>query len=67
MSCALEESDEIFSSFSGRDEMLAGLKHLRTGKASGLDIISTEMIKHFGDKALDWLLLIRAVKQLRQW
>ena len=55
MSGVLEDNGEIFFPFS-HSELLAGLRHLKTGKASGLDGISAEMIKHFGDKALDLLL-----------
>ena len=50
-----ENNDETFFPFS-RGELLAGLKHLKTGQASGLDGISAEIIKHFGDEALQRLL-----------
>ena len=55
LSRVLEDNDKIFFPFS-HGELLAGLKHLKSGKASGLNGISAEMIKQFGDKALDWLL-----------
>ena len=55
MQHVLDESDDIFIPFSC-EELLANLKYLKTGKASGPDGISAEMVKHFGEKTLEWLL-----------
>ncbi|CAH1242641.1 Hypp6921 [Branchiostoma lanceolatum] len=57
MSRVLEDSDEMFLPFS-HEELIEGLKHLKLGKAPGLDGISSEMIKHFGLKTLEWLLAL---------
>ena len=46
----MNESDEIFFPFS-LEELDEGIKALKTGKASGLDGITAEMIKHFGRNA----------------
>ena len=51
----MNESDEIFFPFS-LEELDEGIKALKTGKASGLDGITAEMIKHFGRNARQWLL-----------
>ncbi|KAI0215615.1 hypothetical protein LSAT2_032325 [Lamellibrachia satsuma] len=37
-------------------EIEAGISKLKNSKATGLDDIQTEFIKHFGPKARDWLL-----------
>ena len=57
MSRITELSDEMFLPFTP-PELLEALTHAKTGKASGLDGISSEMIKHFGDKVLSWLLAL---------
>ena len=46
-------NDEIFP-FSP-EELTSALKHVKMGKACGLDGISAEMILHFGPKTLEWL------------
>ena len=51
----MESSDDMFLPFSP-EELLGALKHVKVGKASGLDGISPEMLRHFGDKAMAWLL-----------
>ena len=53
----MQESDEIFQQFTS-EELNAAMKHLKSGKAAGLDGITTEMIHHFGDKVKAWLLLL---------
>ena len=60
MRCVLDESDDIFIPFS-REERLANLKYLKTGKASGLDGTSAKMLKYFEGKTLDWLLRLHFI------
>ena len=55
MNLAMASSDEIFFPFT-EEELKEALKHLKAGKASGLDGISVEMIKHFGPTTISWLL-----------
>ena len=57
MDCIMQESDEVFHQFT-LVELTAAMKHLKSGKAAGLDGIPTEMIHHFGDKVKAWLLLL---------
>ena len=51
------ECDDIFLPFTP-SELAEALIHVKVGKASGLDGISAEMLKHFGDRALSWLLAL---------
>ena len=55
MSAVLQESDDMFLPFS-KEEFENGLKHLKAGKASGFDGITTEMIQHFGPRSRSWIL-----------
>ena len=50
-----KESDDMFLPFT-EEELKTGIKHLKSGKASGLDGISTEMILHFGPRSRKWIL-----------
>ena len=47
---------KIFPKHSNKEELNAVISHLQNGKASGLDVIPTEMISHFGINARKWLL-----------
>ena len=38
------------------DELKSGINNLKNGKAIGLDNVFTHQLKHFGPKALNWLL-----------
>ena len=49
-----EEDPELFTT----EELEAAIKDLKTGKAAGLDGITTEQIKHFGPAAKSWLLAL---------
>ena len=49
----IESSDENFHF--DMDDLNKALKHVKTGKACGLDGISPEMILHFGPKTREWL------------
>ena len=51
----LTDCEDIFFPFS-QVELIQALRHLKLGKASDLDGISTELLGHFGPKTLSWLL-----------
>ena len=51
----MQESNTQFDRFS-QEDLLEAMSTLKPGKAAGLDNISTEMIQHFGPKALAWIL-----------
>ena len=53
----MEESDEEFQPFT-IEELQEAMKHLKPGKAAGLDNITAEVILHFGDKAKSWVLAL---------
>ena len=57
MNQVLQDSDDIFLPFT-MTELKDAMKHLKTGKASGLDGISSELIINFGPRALNWLLAL---------
>ena len=53
----LTDCEDIFFPFS-QVELIQALRHLKLGKASDLDGISTELLGHFGPKTLSWLLCL---------
>ena len=55
MDQVLQDSDDLFEPFN-MDEVNEAMDHLKLGKASGIDGISTEMIKHFGPTTKAWIL-----------
>ena len=55
MDQAMAECDNDFDKFS-LAELEKAMKFMKMGKASGLDGITTEMIKHFGPNTNSWLL-----------
>ena len=57
MARVMEECDEEFQNFT-MDELDTALKHLKAGKAAGLDDLCPEVIKHFGIKAKSWLIAL---------
>ena len=57
MDHALLNSEEHLEPFT-MDELDDGIDHLKTGKAAGIDGITTEMIKHFGPGTKTWILAL---------
>ena len=53
----MSQSDDIFEPFT-MNELQSAIKHMKPGKAAGLDGIAVEMILHFGDRARSWLLAL---------
>ncbi|KAK3893288.1 hypothetical protein Pcinc_002844 [Petrolisthes cinctipes] len=53
----LQDSDEQFELFT-IEKLQEALKHLKQGKAVGLDGITTEVIQHFGTRARSWVLAL---------
>ena len=53
----MSQSDDIFEPFT-MNEFQSAMKHMKSGKAAGLDGIAVEMLLHFGDKARSWLLAL---------
>ncbi|KAK3863666.1 hypothetical protein Pcinc_030585 [Petrolisthes cinctipes] len=53
----MQDSDEQFELFT-IEELHEALKHLKPGKAAGLDGITTEVIQHFGTRARSWVLAL---------
>ena len=51
----IQDSNTQFDPFS-QEDLHEAISTLKPGKAAGLDNISTEMIQHFGPKALEWVL-----------
>ena len=51
----MKNSDHEFSSFT-EQELTDAIALLKTGKAAGLDNITTEMIQHFGAQTITWIL-----------
>ena len=54
MERAMNTCDNFFTPFA-IEELNEALKHLKPGKAAGLDGITVEVILHFGDRTKDWL------------
>ena len=50
-----QESDEQFNPFT-MEELQEAMKHLKSGKAAGLDGITTEVIQHIGMRTRSWIL-----------
>jgi len=55
MEQAISDSCEQFEKFTPQ-ELKKALTLMKTGKAPGLDGITTEMIQHFGPKTMSWVL-----------
>ena len=55
MEQAISDSCEQFEKFTPQ-ELKKALTLMKTGKVSGLDGITTEMIQHFGPKTMSWVL-----------
>ena len=53
----MEDSDDLFTPFA-MSELNEALKHVKAGKAAGLDGIGSEMIQHFGPRTLEWILTL---------
>ena len=53
----MRESDEQFHPFT-MEELQEAMKHLKPGKAAGLDGITTEIIQHFGIRTRSWILAL---------
>ena len=53
----MQDSDNNFRLFTLED-LNAAMKHLKSGRAAGLNGITTEIISHFGDETKAWLLLL---------
>lgn len=39
-----------------KEELIYAIKHMKEGKTPGIDKIQTEIIKHFVNNPLDWIL-----------
>ena len=57
MKRVMEESHDEFEPFN-TEELNEAMKHLKPGKAAGLDYITAEVILHFGDKTKFWVLAL---------
>ncbi|GFR83311.1 RNA-directed DNA polymerase from mobile element jockey-like [Elysia marginata] len=55
MEQAMRDSSDQFENFTP-DELNTAMILMKTGKAAGLDGITTEMIQHFGPKTMSWVL-----------
>ncbi|GFR95234.1 RNA-directed DNA polymerase from mobile element jockey-like [Elysia marginata] len=55
MEQAMRDSSDQFEKFTP-DELNTAMMLMKTGKAAGLDGITTEMIQHFGPKTMSWVL-----------
>ena len=53
MECTMSKSDEVFEPFT-MEELESAMKYMKSGKATGLDGITAEMILHFGDRTRVW-------------
>ena len=57
MDRVMRKNDEIFNPFT-MEELQEAMKHLKPGKAPGLDGITTEIIQHFGIQTRSWVLAL---------